>query len=137
MLGCLYFVVFCVKGRKVSRWLGIMILPVPFYADFVIIITNQHGTFVSKFGYGMTNSKMCLPIGVETVTAITLSPPGDLSTVTPCSGKRPDGFRDIPRFLFLSLYLSMRTFLCSQNYEIWFSLFFGKTSRNCTRCWKF
>jgi hypothetical protein len=39
----------------VPRWLGITILPVPFYADFGIVITNQHGTFVSKFGYAMIN----------------------------------------------------------------------------------
>lgn len=55
MLGCLYFVIFCVKGRKVPRWLGITILSVPFYVDFGIVITNQHRTFVSKFGYAMTN----------------------------------------------------------------------------------
>jgi hypothetical protein len=42
MLGCLYFVNFFVNGRKVPRWLGIMILPVPFYADIGIAITNQH-----------------------------------------------------------------------------------------------
>jgi hypothetical protein len=55
MLGCLNFVIFCVNGRKVPCWLGIKILSIPFYEDFGIVITNQHGTFQSKFGYGMTN----------------------------------------------------------------------------------
>jgi hypothetical protein len=59
----LYFVIFCVKGRKVPRWLGITILPVPFYADFGIVITNQHGTFVSKFGYAMINRNVAVIMG--------------------------------------------------------------------------
>jgi hypothetical protein len=63
MLGCLDFVIFCVKGRKVPLWLGIMILLVPFYVDFGIIITNQHGTFVSKFGYAMINRNVPVIMG--------------------------------------------------------------------------
>jgi hypothetical protein len=55
MLGCLDFVVFCVNGRKVPRWLGITILSIIFYEDFGIVITIQHRTYVSKFEYGMTN----------------------------------------------------------------------------------
>jgi hypothetical protein len=63
MLGCLDFVILCLKGRKVPRWLGITILPVPFYADFGIVITNQHGTFVSKFGYAMINRNVAVIMG--------------------------------------------------------------------------
>jgi hypothetical protein len=58
MLGCLDFVILCIKGRKVPRWLGLTILLVPFYADFGIVITNQHDTFVSKFGYSIINRNM-------------------------------------------------------------------------------
>jgi uncharacterized membrane protein len=58
MLVCLVFAILFVNGRKVRRWLGITIITTPFKEYVCNRYTNQHETFVSKFGYGMTNQSI-------------------------------------------------------------------------------